>query len=205
MRDRFEALPSELRVKPIGEVYAENAMAALLAAMAAGVSAERAVPAIGAVTTASGRFEVLAEQPRIVIDYAHTPDALRRTLLAARRLCAGKLTVVFGAGGGRDQDKRGPMGAASEVADRIVLTSDNPRQENPQRIADAIAAGITNRSKLSVELSRAHAIAQVIAHAAPEDVVVIAGKGHETTQVIGHIVRPFSDHEAAQQALEARK
>ncbi len=195
---------SSLEVRAIGEVFAENAMAALCAAVALGIDAARAARDIAATPPPPGRFEPLPEvagQPRVVIDYAHTPDALSRTLASARRLCAGSLTVVFGAGGDRDQHKRPLMGEAAAAADRIVLTSDNPRSEDPAAIAAAIREGLPGHAGVSLELDRARAIRSAIADASEGDVVVIAGKGHETTQTIGGETRPFSDRDIARDAL----
>ena len=199
------AVPKVLHVRAIGDVFAENALAALAAAICAGVDARAAANAIERATPPPGRFEVVAERPWVVVDYAHSPDALARTLSAARALCEGRLTVVFGAGGKRDRDKRAPMGAAAAAADRIVLTSDNPRDESPQDIADAIRAGIPGDRDVSVILDRAQAIARAITDAAPTDVVLIAGKGHETEQQIGATKRPFSDVEVARAAHAARR
>ena len=178
-----------LRTRAIGEVFAENALAAYLAAIAAGAPAEDAADAIAQALPPPGRFEVVAD--RVVVDYAHTPDALTRTLQTARSLCAGRLWVVFGAGGNRDADKRAPMGRAASLADHVVLTTDNPRDEDPRSIASAVRAGIT--VDVAEEPDRARAIAYAIERMGGDDVVVIAGKGHERTQTIaGHTI-PFDD------------
>jgi UDP-N-acetylmuramoyl-L-alanyl-D-glutamate--2,6-diaminopimelate ligase len=129
----------------------------------------------------------------VVVDYAHTPDALARTLATARQLCRGKLTVLFGAGGDRDRAKRPLLGAAARAADRIVLTSDNPRSEAPQAIVAQIAAGVGPHAALEQQLDRASAIRQALAQASDDDLLVIAGKGHEQTQQVGEQVTPFSD------------
>jgi UDP-N-acetylmuramoyl-L-alanyl-D-glutamate--2,6-diaminopimelate ligase len=131
--------------------------------------------------------------PYVVVDYAHTPDALERTLSSARRLCRGALHVVFGAGGDRDRAKRPLLGLAARAADHIVLTSDNPRSEAPNAIIDAIAAGIGGHASVRRELDRARAIQLALAKAAPEDVIVICGKGHEQTQAVGNQSIRFSD------------
>ena len=198
--------PRALRLRAIGDPYVENALAALAAAMVSGVPPEDAARALGEAPVPAGRFQVIGEEggPRVVVDYAHTPDALARTLATARRLCRGALVVVFGAGGDRDRDKRAPMGAAASRADRVVLTSDNPRSEDPARIADAIRAGIEPHVDVEVELDRRAAIRSAIAGASEGDVVVLAGKGHETTQTAGGRTVPFDDAEEARAALRLR-
>jgi len=185
----------QLRVRAIGEVFVENALAALAAACCLGLAPEQAAEAIAAAPPPPGRFEMVSEQPRVVVDYAHSPDALRRCLQTARGLCAGRLTVVFGAGGGRDRAKRPQMGEAATVADHVVLTSDNPRGEDPADIAAAICEGITQEHDVQVStvLDRADAIGQALADCAPDDVVVIAGKGHETEQERAGQRRAMSD------------
>jgi UDP-N-acetylmuramoyl-L-alanyl-D-glutamate--2,6-diaminopimelate ligase len=194
----------ELRVRAIGEIYAENALASYLGALAAGVESEQIVRALAEVEPPPGRFEVVHRAPHVVVDYAHSPDALLRTISTARRLARAKLTVVFGAGGKRDRAKRAPMGEAARAADRVILTSDNPRDEDPGRIADAIAAGLRGHAGVERELDRAAAIRAAIAGSGPEDVVVIAGKGHETEQIVGAERRPFSDVEVARAVLSSR-
>ena len=199
-------LPESLTIRAIGDVYAENAMAALLGAMAAGADAKGAAQALAETQAPPGRFQVVHERPYVVVDYAHTPDALARTLAIARRLCEGTLTVVFGAGGNRDRDKRKPMGKAASAADAIVLTSDNPRSEDAGAIAGAIASGIERKKAKSVvfEIDRAKAIELSIARARASDVIVLAGKGHEKEQIIGTQARHFDDVEVAIAALAKR-
>jgi UDP-N-acetylmuramoyl-L-alanyl-D-glutamate--2,6-diaminopimelate ligase len=205
VRDPASGLPSSVRVRAIGEVYAENALAALLGAVAAGVPAADACAALAEAPPPPGRFEVVHERPYVVVDYAHSPDALARTVQTARKLAgAAKLTVVFGAGGKRDKAKRGPMGEAARLADRVILTTDNPRDEDPAVIARAIAEGLTGHASVTTELDRGKAIADAIARAATDDVVLIAGKGHETEQLVGTEVRHFSDVAVAREALAAR-
>jgi UDP-N-acetylmuramoyl-L-alanyl-D-glutamate--2,6-diaminopimelate ligase len=195
----------ELVLPAIGDLYAENALAAFAGAVAAGVPADQAAAALACAAVPPGRFEVVTRAPYAVVDYAHTPDALGRTLAVARALCRGKLTVVFGAGGNRDTKKRAPMGAAASVADRVILTSDNPRDEDPAAIAEQIRAGIAGSAVVVVELDRAAAIAEALRGARPEDVVVIAGKGHETEQIQGSERRSLSDAEVVRQAHAAAR
>ncbi len=198
------ATPSRFSVRAIGDIYAENAMAALLGAIAAGVDPAEAARAIASTPSPPGRFEVVGHAPHVVVDYAHSPDALARTLAIARQLCTGKLTVVFGAGGKRDREKRGPMGVAATVADKVILTSDNPRDEDPRAIARAIAEGLSGHPDVTVELDRAAAIRQAIGAAGSDDVVLIAGKGHESEQIIGKEARRFVDADIAREAIAQR-
>jgi len=143
--------------------------------------------------------------PLAVVDYAHTPDALRKALLAARAHCAGRLAVVFGCGGERDAGKRPIMGAiAAEFADDIVITDDNPRNESPEAITREIAAGIPAGRPYRIEHDRGRAIRDAVIDADADDVVVIAGKGHEDYQVYGQERRHFSDQKAVAGALAAR-
>ncbi len=198
-----EGLPSRMTVRAIGEVFAENALAALAAAIACGVDPAMAAEAIAAAAPPPGRFEVIAERPWVVVDYAHSPDALARTLSAARSLAEGALHVVFGAGGNRDPNKRAPMGEAASIADRVTLTTDNPRDEDPALLAAQVREGIRG-PQVAIELDRARAIEDAIRAAAPDDVIVIAGKGHERTQTLGAAVRPFDDVAIARAALRRR-
>jgi UDP-N-acetylmuramoyl-L-alanyl-D-glutamate--2,6-diaminopimelate ligase len=154
----------------------------------------------------AGRMQRVAAAAdiEVVVDYAHTPDALEHALAASRRHCRGQLWCVFGCGGDRDAGKRPLMGAvAARLADHIVLTSDNPRSENPQRILDQIAAGIA-AADVVVESDRAAAISFAIQHAQAGDMVLLAGKGHEDYQLIGAEIRPFNDVMVARAALLAR-
>jgi UDP-N-acetylmuramoyl-L-alanyl-D-glutamate--2,6-diaminopimelate ligase len=205
-RGALAGAPGELRIRAIGDLYAENALGALAAALAAGVPPGEAGRALAEAPVPRGRFEVVAHEggPRVVVDYAHTPDALARTLAIARALCGGSLVVVFGAGGDRDRDKRGPMGAAASRADRVVLTSDNPRSEDPAVIAAAIRAGIEAGVDVRVELDRRAAIRAAILDAQEGDVVLVAGKGHETEQLVAGRTLPFDDAAEARAALRER-
>ena len=199
--------PRALSIRGVGAIFAENAVAALLAAEAAGAPLADAAARLSSSPAPPGRFEIVAERPCTIVDYAHTPDALARTLQTARTLAqasGGKLTVVFGAGGDRDKGKRPQMGAAATAADRVVLTSDNPRSESPAAIARVIAAGIGRGPEVQIELDRRRAIEQTIRSASPEDVIVIAGKGHEEGQLVGGVVRPFSDAAVVRTAVRLR-
>ena len=194
-------LPASLKVRAIGEIYAENALAALCAAVCAGASAKAAADAISATDPPEGRFEVVATEPFVVVDYAHTPDALRRTLKTARRLTRGELVVVFGAGGNRDASKRAAMGEAAKIADRVILTSDNPRDEDPTAIAAAIREGLDGHGRVEVIVHRGDAIQAAIQAARPDDVVVVAGKGHERTQATAAGITASSDRDLISLAI----
>jgi UDP-N-acetylmuramoyl-L-alanyl-D-glutamate--2,6-diaminopimelate ligase len=162
-----------------------------------------------------GRFEVVsgtADEVTVVVDYAHTDDALRNLLETARPLTRGRLITVFGAGGDRDRTKRPLMGAvAGRLSDVIVITSDNPRSEDPQRIIDEIRRGITadtrrdSEQQLMAVVDRRAAIAAAIEAAHAGDLVLIAGKGHEKYQVIGDQTLPFDDVAVARHALAKRR
>ena len=197
-----------LRIPLGGRFNLSNALAASVAARALGLAPADIAAGLAGAGAVPGRFEpVDAGQPfAVIVDYAHTPDGLEQVLTAARGLAAGHaVTVVFGCGGDRDPSKRAPMGeVASRLADRVVLTSDNPRGEDPQAIIDAVRSGITDPSAVTVEPDRRAAIALALAGAHPGDVVVIAGKGHETTQTIGAEVIPFDDRVVARELLEER-
>jgi UDP-N-acetylmuramoyl-L-alanyl-D-glutamate--2,6-diaminopimelate ligase len=154
-----------------------------------------------------GRFERIDGAPgfTVLVDYAHTPDALARVLDAARALTtgSGRVIVVYGAGGDRDRGKRPRMGAVvAEQADVAYLTSDNPRSEEPQAIADDVLAGVPADRSPVVELDRRRAIHNAIADARPGDVVVIAGKGHETGQTARGSTVPFDDRDVARAELD---
>jgi UDP-N-acetylmuramoyl-L-alanyl-D-glutamate--2,6-diaminopimelate ligase len=141
----------------------------------------------------------------VVVDYAHTPDGLENALAACRPFSQGRLICVFGCGGDRDRSKRPQMGAiAARLADQVVVTSDNPRTEDPARILEDVVAGIPAGIAVLVEGDRAVAIARAIASADPQDLVLIAGKGHEDYQILGTTKIHFDDREEAAQALGAR-
>ncbi len=206
-RSKDPSLPTEVRVRAVGEVYAENALAALLGAIAAGVPPEAARDALAAAPPPPGRFQIVNERPWVVVDYAHSPDALARTVKTARGLAdraGGKLFVVFGAGGKRDKAKRAPMGEAARPADVVVLTTDNPRDEDPADIARALAGGLEGHPAVRTILDRKLAITTALAGATENDVVLVAGKGHETEQLVGTETRYFSDPEVALEALGPR-
>jgi UDP-N-acetylmuramoyl-L-alanyl-D-glutamate--2,6-diaminopimelate ligase len=193
----------ELTTRLPGHFNVLNALAALGAVRALGVDLEVAARALAAADRVPGRMEPVDEGQgfAVLVDYAHTPEALENVLRAARELCRGRLHVVFGAGGDRDKTKRPLMGrVAAALADRVVVTSDNPRSEDPEAIVDEVMIGTGPDAEREVD--RRAGIARALAGAAPEDVVVIAGKGHEQGQEFaGGRKEPFDDVSEARAAL----
>jgi len=200
---------AEILLPQLGRFNVSNALGVLGCLIAYGIAFEAAVACLRTLPPVPGRMQALGGHaaPLVIIDYAHTPDALEKVLHALRPVAearGGALVAVFGAGGDRDPGKRPLMGAvAARLADRIVLTSDNPRSEDPQAILAAIRSGIAGPCGLEVDRERA--IHAAIGEAAARDVVLIAGKGHERSQEIGGERRPFSDVEVARAALAARE
>ena len=189
----------------LGEFNVSNVLQTLAATSAIGVDPQVAADALRELRGVPGRLEHIGGDgiPHVFVDYAHTPDALERALAALRPLTAGRLVVVFGCGGDRDRDKRPRMGAvASAGADAVVVTSDNPRSESPEAIIAQIERGISATDAVSI-VDRAAAIRHAIAAASRHDVILIAGKGHETYQERGGVRRPFDDIEHAHRALES--
>jgi UDP-N-acetylmuramoyl-L-alanyl-D-glutamate--2,6-diaminopimelate ligase len=193
-----DPLGAELKLR--GRFNRENAVAAAAAGRALGVGEDAIRRGLEAVDVVPGRFELVDEgQPfTVIVDYAHTPDALETALEAARELASGRVICVFGAGGDRDRDKRPLMGqVVTELADDALVTSDNPRSEDPA----AIAADVVDGLDLEVELDRRRAIERALDSADDGDVVVIAGKGHEQGQEVAGRKLPFDDREVARDAL----
>lgn len=193
-----------------GAFNVDNLLGVIGVLLASGIGLFDALEALSRVTAPPGRMERLGGGmlPTVVIDYAHTPDALQKVLAALRPALGehGKLVCVFGCGGDRDRGKRVEMGAiAASYADRVVVTSDNPRSEDPQAIVQDIVAGIPPAfGALAVDVDRERAVSAAIASANPGDVVVVAGKGHEPYQEIAGVRRPFSDRAVAAAALAQR-
>jgi UDP-N-acetylmuramyl-tripeptide synthetase len=194
----------------IGDYNVANLLGVIGAMRALGVKLKPAVRACGNLLPVPGRMERLGGdgKPLVAVDYAHTPDALDKALQALRPLAGergGKLWCVFGCGGDRDPNKRPLMAAVVEKnADRVVVTSDNPRSEKPENIISQILLGLSHDDCVQVQADRALAIAETIAAAAAQDVVLLAGKGHEAYQEIAGVKHPFSDQVHAQAALDAR-
>ena len=204
---------AEVEVQTLGAFNVSNLLGVLGALLAADVPFDVAVAELAKLEPVNGRMQRLGgrlqnDEPLVVIDYAHTPDALEKTLEALRPMAearGGELICMFGCGGDRDATKRPLMGAIAErLADGVVMTSDNPRSEDPQKILDQIGAGMKDPSKARRIEDRASAILQAIRGAAREDVIVLAGKGHEATQEIMGKKRAFSDQDHARLALAAR-
>ncbi|HEY0317477.1 MAG TPA: UDP-N-acetylmuramoyl-L-alanyl-D-glutamate--2,6-diaminopimelate ligase [Solirubrobacterales bacterium] len=195
----------QLRTGLPGHFNVANASGAFAVARALGVEPEMAAAGLARAGRVPGRFEPIDEGQgfAVLVDYAHTPDSLENVLRAARRLTAGRLIAVFGAGGDRDRDKRPKMGrAGAELADLTVITSDNPRSEDPAAIVAEVAAGAAGAPELEVVEDRRAAIALALGRAAPGDTVVIAGKGHEQGQEFeGGRRIPFDDRDVARKEL----
>jgi UDP-N-acetylmuramoyl-L-alanyl-D-glutamate--2,6-diaminopimelate ligase len=200
---RFGA--GRLNSRLIGAFNAENLLSALGALLAQGMPLATACSALGAAKPAPGRMEVLGGPPAapwIVVDYAHTPDALHRVLTTLEAAVVGELWCVFGCGGDRDRGKRPMMGAvAADLADRIVLTDDNPRSEDPAAIVREIRDGVGDHPRVNVIHDRRAALETAIERARPGDVVLVAGKGHEAEQLVGAERRLFSDRAVVAELL----
>jgi UDP-N-acetylmuramoyl-L-alanyl-D-glutamate--2,6-diaminopimelate ligase len=193
---------AEVDLKLRGRFNLENALGAFAAARLLEVAEDATVRGLEALRGVPGRFESVAEgQPfEVIVDYSHKPDALESVLRTARELATGRVICVFGCGGDRDRGKRPLMGRiASELADVAILTSDNPRSEDPLAIIDEVLSGVTG--EIEVEPDRAAAIEQAVAEARDGDVVLIAGKGHEQGQEFADRTIPFDDREVAREAL----
>jgi UDP-N-acetylmuramyl-tripeptide synthetase len=211
---RFTVVEGELReslqTQLIGQYNISNLLGVVATMRALGVPLAPAVRACGALLPVPGRMERISTpgRPLVAVDYAHTPDALEKALEALRPLArqrGGALWCVFGCGGDRDPVKRPLMAAVAEKnADRVVVTSDNPRSEDPAVIITQILRGLSGPQAARAQADRALAIAETIAAAAPADVVLLAGKGHEDYQEVRGVKHPFSDQDHARKALEAR-
>ncbi len=184
-----------------------NVLAAITASVALNIDVEVALNALEKIKGVAGRFEVVAKKPLVIVDYAHTPDGLENVLNSAREITPkdGNLICLFGCGGDRDATKRPKMGAIAEkIADKIVITSDNPRSEDPQQIITDIIAGLksVNPDKVSVEMDRGRAIELLKSISHNNDVIVIAGKGHEDYQILKDRTIHFDDREEARKVFE---
>ena len=197
-----------LRCRLLGRFNVSNLLAALGVLLFAGIDFKRAVEALEQVSTVPGRMELIAAEargpaPRVVVDYAHTPGALEQVLRALRAHCHGQLWCVFGCGGDRDRGKRPLMGACAEAfADCVVITDDNPRTEAPEAIVAEILSGVKRPESVKVEHDRARAIGWAVQSAAAQDLVLVAGKGHENYQLVGTLKKMFSDHEQVRRSLQ---
>jgi UDP-N-acetylmuramoyl-L-alanyl-D-glutamate--2,6-diaminopimelate ligase len=207
LRIRYPRGSVSVALKLRGRFNVSNALAAFAAAYAAGTPPEAVARGLESVGAVPGRLEpVDAGQPfQVLVDYAHTPDALERALEAVRAFGPHRILCVFGCGGDRDRGKRPLMGAAAaRLADRVIITSDNPRSEDPLEIVREIEAGARGTATVSTIVDRTEAIGEAIGEAGPGDAVLIAGKGHETYQILATGTIPFDDRTAARDALRAR-
>lgn len=201
---------AQLNSALIGRFNAANLLGALAVLLVSEISLNDAVASLSKVQAVAGRMQRMgnAQQPTVVVDYAHTPDALEKVLLALREIGAtksSKLICVFGCGGDRDRGKRAMMGLVAEkFSDHCIVTSDNPRSENPQHIIDEVVGGMS-KNQHEIVVDRAAAIARAISLAAQCDTVLVAGKGHEGYQEIGGVKHPFSDVQVAGKALKSWK
>lgn len=192
-----------LRIKALGAFNIYNSLAVFSSLLASGYAPEKVVAVMSQLKAAPGRLEIVANTPYVLVDYAHTPDALENALVTLGQLKKGRLWVVFGCGGDRDKTKRPIMGRiASQHADRIVITSDNPRTEDPQTIVDEIAHGVAFSSHVMQLVNREEAIEYALKEANEDDIILIAGKGHEAYQQIGTVKHAFSDQEVVKRVQQ---
>jgi UDP-N-acetylmuramoyl-L-alanyl-D-glutamate--2,6-diaminopimelate ligase len=198
---------TELDVPVVGRFNVQNLLLAAVCCLALGLEESVVVEAMRQVTGVPGRFESVSVDGAVgvIVDYAHTPEGIQMVIQAARRLTDQRVIAVVGAGGDRDRAKRPLMGRAAATADLVVVTNDNPRSEDPAEIATAVVGGLPEGTSTIVELDRRRAIARAIEAAAPGDLVLILGKGHEKTQETGGVVSPFSDQDVAREILAGRR
>jgi len=194
----------------VGEHNLDNILLAIGIAHTLGLDLGRAAEGLSSAPAPPGRLERCdgpGDSVTVLVDYAHTPDALARALTAVRGIARRRLWCVFGCGGDRDATKRAPMGeAAGRLADEVIVTSDNPRGEEPGAIAAAVAAGVRAAGATpAIELDRRRAIDLAVGSASDGDVILVAGKGHETYQIVGQVKQPFDDRIVARQALAQRR
>lgn len=201
----------DINLALMGMFNLENVLCAVSILLVNGISWQAIKPKLQSIQSVAGRMQVLAKSPTIILDFAHTPDALEQVLTAVKSHLAGgegKLKVIFGCGGNRDQGKRSLMGSTAQtLADEVMLTSDNPRDESPEQIIKEIAVGLTANSSVESVVDRKQAIIQVLDNASEQDIIVIAGKGHEDYQEIAGVKYPFSDAQVVEdwQAIKKRK
>lgn len=201
----------EVSIPQLGVFNVSNALGVIAAALACGFPLERVAAALPTLQSPPGRMEMIRApgMPLGIVDFSHTPDALEKALETLRPAAAargGRLWAVFGCGGDRDRGKRPIMGGiAGRMADRVVVTSDNPRSEDPDAIVAEVAAGCAEKAKLLIEVDRRQAIYRAVAEAAPEDIVLVAGKGHETEQITREGAHHFSDAEVIREAFNERR
>ena len=197
----------QFKTKVLGNFNISNLLAVLGVLQIFEIPLHDAIKSIESLQSIPGRMQLIGGQevPAVIVDYSHTPDALEKALTVLREHCAGKLWCVFGCGGDRDRGKRSEMAKPAETySDHVIVTNDNPRTESPDRIVDDIMSGFSEPNKAKVVLDRADAIAQAIQAARKEDTILIAGKGHETYQIIGDRMLAFNDVEQVHIALRIK-
>ncbi|WP_396588777.1 UDP-N-acetylmuramoyl-L-alanyl-D-glutamate--2,6-diaminopimelate ligase [Bermanella sp. R86510] len=205
---RYHGKSCATTVELYGEFNIYNCAAAVAVALASNYDFESVVNATASIKPVKGRMELVStgrsDEPTVLVDYAHTPDAVTQLLKAAKQHCKGKLITVVGCGGDRDRGKRPLMAqAAVDSSDHVIFTNDNPRTESPQQIVSDMVKGL--KAQYQIELDRKHAIELAVQMASPSDVIVIAGKGHEEYQDIQNVKHSFSDQVTAYQALLSRE
>jgi UDP-N-acetylmuramyl-tripeptide synthetase len=204
MQVTYQQNSVELQAPILGRFNAYNVLAVLSALLAMNVSLEQALPALAQLQSVPGRMQQCGggKLPLVVVDYAHTPDALEKVLMTLSEQAPGQLICLFGCGGERDPGKRSLMGSvAAKLADQVIVTSDNPRSESPDAIIAEVLQGM-NGAVYQVQPDRAQAIKLAILSAQPGDIVFLAGKGHETYQEVAGVKQPFDDVEQAGLALQ---
>jgi UDP-N-acetylmuramyl-tripeptide synthetase len=204
MQVTYQQKSVELQAPILGRFNAYNVLAVLSALLAMDVSIEQALPALAQLQSVPGRMQQCGggKLPLVVVDYAHTPDALEKVLMTLREQAPGQLICLFGCGGERDAGKRPLMGSvAAALADQVIVTSDNPRSESPEAIIAEVLHGM-NDAVYQVQPDRAQAIKLAILSAQPGDIVLLAGKGHETYQEVAGVKQPFDDVEQTRLALQ---
>ena len=199
---KYEDESVRLKTAVFGDFNVENLTATMAVLLCLGFSFSHSAKALASVSAVPGRMENIRNGHRsAVIDYAHTPDALASVLMSMRKHCNGKLWVIFGCGGDRDRGKRAQMGAiADRLADHLVITDDNPRSENPEGIIRNILEGVSRQGAMIIR-DRREAIRYALENSEPNDLVLIAGKGHENSQEIDGVRHPFSDREVVNEIL----
>ncbi len=202
----FESAGMRFTVRIPGAFNVSNALCAIAVARSLEIDDRRTAEGLASLERVAGRMERLhGGGVDVIVDYSHTPDSLENALRALRETTRGRLCVVFGCGGDRDRGKRSLMGAvAASLADFTYLTSDNPRSESPRAIVDEIAAGVGSAPH-TIELDRRTAIREAVANARAGDAVLVAGKGHETYQIVGADVLPFDDAAVSREALALKE
>ena len=198
---------SEIEAPLVGDFNVDNAALAAASALASGVSFDDVVTGLGSLDGVPGRFEVVSDDEPflVIVDYAHTPDGVSKVIAAARATTSSRVIALIGAGGDRDQGKRPLMGEAVSAADLAIVTSDNPRSEDPEVVGRSVLAGVLETTEVVYELDRAKAIQLAVDEAEPGDVVLVLGRGHEPFQEVGGEKRPFDDRRVVREALGRRR